>query len=129
MMDKTVFGLNGKTLALWLLRLSVAFVFLYAALLKVRGNERMIEEFELLGLGQWFRYAVALIEALGSILLLMPILSWLGVIILIFVDAGALVAQLMVLHNNVVHIFIIAAFLVAVSYLQRASREGGRLPS
>ncbi|NDB67348.1 MAG: DoxX family membrane protein [Methylocystaceae bacterium] len=125
MMDKTFFGLNGKILALWLLRLSVAFVFLYAAMLKVSGNERMIEEFELLGLGHWFRYAVALIEALGSILLLVPILSWLGVIILIFVDAGALVAQLMVLHNNVVHIFIIALFLVAIPNLQRASREGG----
>jgi len=59
-----------KTAALWALRIVVAAFFLIAAWMKLSGNPRMVEEFAMLGMGQWFRYVTGIIEGLGAIALI-----------------------------------------------------------
>jgi uncharacterized membrane protein YphA (DoxX/SURF4 family) len=48
-----------KTILLWVLRLLVAALFLFAAYSKLSGQQMMVDEFAKVGLGQWFRYFTA----------------------------------------------------------------------
>ena len=108
-----------KTVTLWVLRILVAALFLFAAYAKLSGDKMMVEEFGTIGLGQWFRYFTAALEVTGGITLLIPRVSAFGALVLLCVDAGAFVAQLAVLHGDVIHTLVIGAALVALIYLQR----------
>ena len=116
-----------KTVTLWILRILVAALFLFAAYAKLSGQKMMVEEFGTVGLGQWFRYFTAALEVTGGITLLIPRVSAFGALILLCVDAGAFVAQLAILHGDVIHTLIIGAALAALIYLQRDQlRRRGR---
>jgi uncharacterized membrane protein YphA (DoxX/SURF4 family) len=117
-----------KTILLWVLRLLVAALFLFAAYAKLTGQPMMVEEFGEVGLGQWFRYFTGAMEVAGAVLLLVPRTSALGAIVLLLVDIGAFVAQLLILHGDVIHTLVIGAVLVALIYLQRDRLTRRRAP-
>jgi hypothetical protein len=54
---------------------------LFARSSKLAGQPQMVEIFQAIGLGQWFRYVTGVIEA-GSALLLVPSLAFFGAIAL-----------------------------------------------
>jgi uncharacterized membrane protein YphA (DoxX/SURF4 family) len=103
----------------WVLRVLVAGLFLFAAFAKLSGNQMMVDEFAVIGLGQWFRYLTGILELAGAILVLIPAVSVAGALILLAVDAGAFVAQAFVLHGDVIHTFVIGAVLGLLIWLQR----------
>ncbi len=107
------------TIVVWLLRLVLAALFLFAAFMKLSSQQMMVDEFAVIGLGQWFRYVTGLLELVGAIALLVPSVSVLGAVLLLCVDLGALVAQAFVLHGDVIHTIVIAVLLLVVIYLQR----------
>jgi uncharacterized membrane protein YphA (DoxX/SURF4 family) len=94
---------------LWALKILVALAFLAAATFKLIGAPMMVAEFGVVGLGQGFRFVVALIEVAGAVLLLTPKTARYGALTLLAVCAGALVAQLVRIHGDVVHVFVLAA--------------------
>ena len=51
----------------WLLCLLLAFVFLFAVGVKLLSKPVMVEEFNRIGLGQWFRYVTGALEVFGAI--------------------------------------------------------------
>ena len=108
----------------WALRALMAALFLFAAYLKLSGKPAMIEEFGKIGLGQGFRYFTGLLEALGALALLLPSASIFAAALLMLIDAGALLAQIAILHGDVIHCFVIGAILAALIYFQRDSLEG-----
>ena len=110
---------RGKTIALWSLRILMAALFLFAAVMKLSGQPMMVEEFNTIGLGQWFRLLTGALEAAGAIALLLPSVSVFGAILLLAVDAGAFVAQIAILHVDWIHVVVIGALLATVIYLQR----------
>lgn len=89
--------------------------------MKLAGREAMVAKFDMVGLGQWFRYFTGLLELAGAIALLIPAVSILGVALLLLVDLGAFFAQVTVLHIDWIHTLVIAALLGAVIDLQRYS--------
>lgn len=110
---------KAAAVAIWVLRVLVAALFFFAAYMKLSGQPQMVDEFNLVGLGQWFRIFTGLVELAGGILLLIPSLSVIGAAILLCVDAGAFVAQLTAIHMDLVHTFVIAAVIALLVYLQR----------
>jgi putative oxidoreductase len=110
---------RSKTIILWILRILIAALFLFAAFMKLTGQPTMIEEFNTIGLGQWFRYLTGLLEVAGGIAILVPPVSVFGAILLLAVDAGAFVAQVAILHADWIHTIVIGAVLATVIYLQR----------
>lgn len=112
-------GWNAKKIGIWVLRILSAAVFLPAAAMKLSGQQQMIAEFDLVGLGQWFRYLTGLLELAGGIAVLVPRVSPLGALLLLAVDAGAFVAQVSILHMDWIHTIVIGAILAATVYLQR----------
>lgn len=106
-------------LSLWVLRALLAALFIVAAFMKFTGAPMIVAEFELVGLGQWFRYATGILEFAGAILLLVPAVSRVGATLLLMVDIGAFVAQLTRIHMDWVHTIVIGALLGLAIFLQR----------
>lgn len=106
-------------IGLWALRIVVAGLFLFAAFMKLTGQPMMVQEFETVGLGQWFRYATGVLEAIGAIMVLVPTMSALGGCLLLLVDVGAFVAQVTVIHKDWVHTIVIGIAIGLLIYLQR----------
>ncbi|MBN9016656.1 MAG: DoxX family protein [Rhizobiales bacterium] len=107
------------TILVWILRIVLAALFLMAAFMKLSGQQMMVDEFGVIGLGQWFRYLTGLLELVGAIALLVPAVSAVGAVLLLCVDVGAFFAQAFVLHGDMIHTIVIAVLLVLLIYLQR----------
>ncbi|WP_428392292.1 DoxX family protein [Lichenicoccus sp.] len=100
-----------------MLRVLAAFIFLAAAAMKLLAQPMMVAEFQKVGLGQWFRYAVGLIELVGGVAVLAPRTTWIGASLLLLVDLGAFFAQVTTLHMDWIHTIVIGGILVAIIYL------------
>lgn len=116
---------SGRTqgVSIWILRVVLGVAFLFFSSMKLSGNARMVEEFRVVGLGQWFRYATGMLELIGGLAILTPSVSPLGAILLLLVTCGAFVAQVAILHMDWIHCVVIAALLGLTIFLQRANLQ------
>ena len=85
---------------LWILQIGAAGMFLMVGFFKLSGDPRMVELFDAIGFGQWFRYVTGSLEVLGAVLLLMPRTSGLGALMLAGVMAAAVVTHLFVVGGS-----------------------------
>ena len=108
-----------KTIGSWALKLVLAAFFLFTGGAKLTGLPAMVEVFERVGFGQWFRYLTGLLEVGGATLLLWPPTTALGALLLTIVSVGALLAQLLVLHEDVIHCIVLAVIVAAAAWTQR----------
>ncbi|PWT81235.1 MAG: DoxX family protein, partial [Blastocatellia bacterium] len=58
------------TIILWVLQIAVAAMFLIAGGSKLAGAAPMVDMYNAIGVGQWFRYVTGTIEVGSAILLL-----------------------------------------------------------
>jgi hypothetical protein len=84
----------------------------------------MVAVFDQVGLGQWFRYFTGMLEVAGALLLLWPVTTALGAVILMIVSIGAALAQLLVLHEDVIHAIVLAIPLAAIAWFHRDQLGG-----
>ena len=110
---------NKMNIVIWVLRVLIAALFLFAAFGKLTSNPMMVEEFGKVGLGDWFRYFTGVLEVVGAAALVTPAISGFGALLLLCVDAGAFVAQVAVIHSDWIHTIVIGAILMALVYWQR----------
>ena len=79
----------------------------------------MLDMFGKIGFGQGFRYVTGIIEVGAALLLLWPRTTLPGALAMLAVLAGAFVTQAFVLHGDVVHVIVIAAFVGLLIWLVR----------
>lgn len=91
---------TAKNILLWILQVLVALAFLGAGFAKLSGQPMMIEMFEKLGLGQWFRYLTGSIELGSAIMLLIPRITFVGAALLVCTMTGAVAAHLFKLGGS-----------------------------
>lgn len=108
-----------KTIGFWLLKVLLAALFLFTGGAKLAGLPAMVDVFERVGFGQWFRYFTALLELCGAGLLLWPSTTALGALLLTIVSVGAFLAQLLVLHEDIIHTIVMAVILGAIVWMHR----------
>ena len=85
---------------LWAAQIMLAAFFVFgAAVPKLTGSHQMVQEFGLIGAGQWLRYLVGTAELAGAIGLLTPWLAGLAAAGLAADMAGATIINAPVLHN------------------------------
>jgi uncharacterized membrane protein YphA (DoxX/SURF4 family) len=106
-------------LALWTGRILVALLFLASGGAKIFGVADMVEGFEAIGFGQWFRYFTGAVEWLGAALLLWPAASPFGALIVVGISIGAFFAQLYAMHGDVIHTLVLLAIGLALLWAQR----------
>jgi putative oxidoreductase len=85
---------------LWTLQILSAAMFLFAGGLKLAGAPLMVQEFGVVGLGQWFRIFTGTIEVVSAVLLLIPSLAAYGAAALFVTMIGAIVTHLFILGGS-----------------------------
>src|SRR5258708_6323016 len=96
---------NGSTgrianVGLWILQIGAAGMFLMVGFFKLSGDPQMVELFDTIGLGQWFRYVTGSVEVLGAVLLLIPRLSGVGALLLVGTMLGAVATHLFIVGGS-----------------------------
>jgi putative oxidoreductase len=114
---------NGRVIALWLSSGLVAFAFLAAGGSKLAGAAAMVELFNKVGLGQWFRDLTGMLEVAGAIGVLIPRYAFYAAVLLAIVMVGAIVAQVAVLGDSVVPPLVLLGLTVVIATLRRPSRN------
>ena len=112
-------SIKAKTIGFWVLKIILGLMFFGGAVFKLTGAAAAVAEFDLVGLGQWFRYFTAACEITGAILLVWPRTTAYGALLLAAVCVGAFVAQLEMLHGDVIHTIVFTAILGAIAWVHR----------
>jgi uncharacterized membrane protein YphA (DoxX/SURF4 family) len=84
----------------WVLAILLGLEFLAAGALKLSGNPAMVDMFNVVGLGQWFRYFTGVLEIIGGVGILIPRLSRPAALLLAVIMLGAVIAQLTRIHQG-----------------------------
>jgi putative oxidoreductase len=119
--------------AIWTLRIILALAFLFFGLIKFPAGDGSlwVHIFNLIGIGQWFRYFTGAVEAVGGLMLLVPRATPIAVALLAPTMVGALLTHVLLVGlqpASVVVLILLAAVLV-IGWNQRAEQLGLRLVS
>jgi hypothetical protein len=109
-----------QAIAAWFLQGLLALAFGAAAMAKFAGVAMMVTVFDQIGLGQWFRYATAMVEAAGVIALLVPGFAGPGALWLAITMAFAILAHLVILHSSPAGAIVLCLLSLTLVWLRRA---------
>jgi putative oxidoreductase len=115
---------------LWAAQIPLAAFFIFvAAVPHLTGSHQAVQEFGLIGAGQWLRYLVGTTELAGAIGLLTPWLAGLAAAGLAAEMAGATIINATVLHNTTFGIMVrmtavLCAVFVLLAYARRQQIKG-----
>jgi putative oxidoreductase len=115
------------TVVVWILQVLVAIAFLGAGGGKLAGAAAMVDMYNTIGWGQWFRYATGAIEVGSALLVLVPSLAMYGATLLICTMIGAIIAHLTVLHTSPAGPVVLLGLCAAIAWLRssRTARSSG----
>jgi uncharacterized membrane protein YphA (DoxX/SURF4 family) len=110
---------------LWAAQIPLAVLFVSVAVPKLTGSQQAVQEFGLIGAGQWLRYFVGTAELAGAIGLLTPSLAGLAAAGLAADMAGATIINATVLHSTTfgINIWITLPLCAACVLLAYARRQ------
>jgi putative oxidoreductase len=94
-------GRSG-VIALWVVQIALAGMFLLAGGSKLLGTPAMVALFDTIGIGQWFRYVTGFIEVGSAIALLVPSIAVYGALALVPTMIGAVAAELFIVGDSAV---------------------------
>jgi uncharacterized membrane protein YphA (DoxX/SURF4 family) len=108
-----------KPAALWTLKGLLAAAFLSAGGAKIYGVPMMVENFEHIGFGQWFRYLTGTLEVIGAITILMPSLAAFGGVLLSCIMVGAIATHLLLIGGPAVPAAVLLILSAIVVFAHR----------
>jgi putative oxidoreductase len=117
--DVTAARSNGRRIALWLLSGLVALAFLGAGGAKLAGAAAMVEVFDKVGLGQWFRYVTGALEVVGGVGLLIPGYAFYAAALLAIVMVGAIIGHLTVIGGSPAAPVVLLVLTGTIAYLRK----------
>jgi putative oxidoreductase len=108
----------ARNIAGWILSIVLAFAFLMAGSMKLIGSREMVQLFDQVGVGQWFRYLTGALEVVGGVGVLIPHYSRWAALLLAIVMIGAIITHLAVLHSSPASPCILLGLALAAAYLR-----------
>ena len=109
---------KGRLITLWIFSGLVALAFLGAGGPKLAGAAAMVELFDKVGLGQWFRYFTGVLEVAAGIGLLIPRYAFYAAIVLATVMVGAVIAHVTVLGGSPAAALVLLVLTGIIAYLR-----------
>lgn len=110
---------RGVTILAWSLQIVLALVFLVAGGAKLAGIPMMVQVFDLVGFGQWFRIVTGLVEVAGAVALLIPGYAGFAALWLCCTMVGAVLAHQTVLPTPATPAVLLLAFCALLIWLRR----------
>ena len=108
-----------KAIVFWGLKGLLAAVFLLAGGMKIYGLPMMVQEFEHMGLGQWFRYFTGTLEVVGAVTILVPSLAAFGAVLLSCIMVGAIATHLLLIGGSPIPAVVLLALSATVAFARR----------
>jgi putative oxidoreductase len=87
---------RAALIALWVVQIALAGMFLLAGGSKLLGAPAMVALFDTIGIGQWFRYVTGLVEVGSALALLTPRFAAFGALALVPTMIGAVATQVII---------------------------------
>ena len=109
---------RGATIALWVVQIGLAAMFLMAGGSKLMAAPAMVALFDAIGWGQWFRYVTGAIETSAAVALLIPSAAVYGALLLIPTMIGAIATNLF-LGQSVIPPLVLLVVASAVAWVRR----------
>ena len=103
----------------WILQGIVAAAFVAAGAAKLAGAPYMVQLFDQIGFGQWFRIVTGVVELVGAVALVFPGLASIGGLWLGATMVGAVATHLFILHTSPLPAVILGSFNALIVYLRR----------
>jgi putative oxidoreductase len=110
---------RGRRYGAWTLQIVVASAFFAAGAAKLAGVPFMVQLFDQIGIGQWFRIVTGVVEIAGAISLIHPRLASIGGLWLGFTMFFAVLTHLFVLHTSPVPAVVLGLLNLLIVYLRR----------
>jgi len=110
---------RAQTVLTWILKSLLALAFLGAAGAKFAGAPMMVQVFDQIGFGQWFRIVTALVELVGALALFVPGLTALAALWLGATMVGAFLAHIFLLHTNPAGAVVLLSLNAVLVWLRR----------
>jgi putative oxidoreductase len=110
---------HWSRIGLWSVKLVLAAAFIAAGSANLYGLPILVQNFEQIGLGQWFRYFTGTLELIGAAALLVPAVAPLGALLLAAIMVGATLTHLFVLPGSPVPAVVLFALSVMVAWAHR----------
>jgi putative oxidoreductase len=111
-------GRSG-VIALWVVQIALAGMFLLAGGSKLLGAPAMVALFDTIGIGQWFRYVTGFIEVGSAIALLVPSIAVYGALALVPTMIAAVAAELFIVGDSAVPPTVLLVGAVGVVWARR----------
>jgi uncharacterized membrane protein YphA (DoxX/SURF4 family) len=108
-----------RLITLWILSGLVALAFLGAGGAKLAGAAAMVELFDKVGRGQWFRYFTGLLEVAGGIGVLIPRYAFYAAGLLAVVMVGAIIAHVTVLGTSTAAPIVLLVLSGTIAWLRK----------
>ena len=87
---------------------------------KLAGVPQMVEIFDHIGFGQWFRYVTGAVEIIGGLLLLAPRTAMVGAALLLVTMVCAILTHLVLIGGNPAPALVLVILNAAILWLRRA---------
>jgi putative oxidoreductase len=110
---------RAVTIIVWILQILAAGAFLSAGIPKLLGVPMMVDMFNQIGVGQWFRYVTGGIEVGSAFLLLLPGRALFGAILLACTMVGAILTHFLVLHTPPTGPVGLLILVIIIAWLRR----------
>ena len=110
---------KSRLITLWTLSGLVALAFIGAGGAKLAGAAAMVDLFDKVGLGQWFRYFTGLLEVVGGIGLLISRYAFYAASLLALVMVGAIIAHITVLGSSPAAPIVLLALSGMIAYFRK----------
>ncbi|MBT2335896.1 DoxX family protein [Variovorax paradoxus] len=107
----------------WGIRILLALVFGAAGIAKLAGVPQMVQAFEAIGFGQWFRYVTGVVELGGAVLLLVPATGFNGGLLLTATMACAVATHLVLVGGSPAPAVVLALLSAFVTWCLRPVRR------
>jgi hypothetical protein len=103
----------------WGIRILLALAFGAAGIAKLAGVAQMVQVFDAVGLGQWFRYVTGALEIGGAVLLLVPAAGFFGGLLLTVIMLGAVATHLVLIGGSPTPALVLGLLSAFVAWRQR----------
>jgi putative oxidoreductase len=103
----------------WGVRILLALAFGAAGIAKLAGAAQMVQVFEAIGFGQWFRLVTGVVEVVGAVLLLVPATGFFGGALLSATMIGAVATHLFMIGGSAVPALVLGLLSGFIAWRER----------
>jgi len=107
----------------WGVRILLALAFGAAGAAKLAGVPQMVQVFDAIGFGQWFRIVTGVVELAGAALLLVPATGFFGGVLLLATMVGAVGTHLVLIGGSPLPALVLGALAAFVAWQLVPARD------